>query len=465
MPRKKKVNETVADAGVSVSDVPVSVADAVFMHIPVESVIAVPGANIRNFCDKDLMKDLVENVRINGIVEPLIVNHRPEGSYELISGSRRLNAAITVQLETVPCIVHENISDLAVHRIMISENLLREELDPIAEAMGMQRLMDDGVKQEEIGKEVGKSQEFIANRVRLLKLHPDIQTKIISREINPTDGLSILGEISKIRAASSLVDNDAFIESVSVTFAKGKNYHTGYDFGIVFRERVEQVYMKDVVIDPCAKLSYSKESQECSGCKKCYRYVCFDPSCFKKLDAQRVARAKSGPEKKVKKERTPEEILNEENLSLFYSELREKVAMLSADRKLELVALMAFRRESDQVIERSMKIVYGVKKFDKDSLTKQFEQIDALFVDFVLHSCCNVFSMKDIRISDHGIAYLCHDLGITFSDAFLKASGASATLDKILGVSNPAGVSLVDSDHPEDEKDEDLEDENEEVDE
>jgi ParB-like partition proteins len=409
--------------------------------------------NIRSVFDEEAMIKLIENVRINDIIEPLIVN-RVDGKYHLISGSRRLNAAIVLEKKTVPCIVHDDLNDVSVHSIMISENLLREELDPIAEAVGIQRLVDDGVTQEEIGKGICKSQEYVSNRTRLLKLHPLIQARIISREIKPSDGLGILGEISKIRAIQ-LFDNDAFIDSCSVSFSSKKNYDDAYDYGRVFVERAVAVYKKNVVTDPRFKLSWDRESSNCYGCEKCHRDVCSDPSCFAALMEQKNNRSKSSS-KKEKKVKTSEEIALEENLSLFYSELREKAAMLSLERKLEMIATMAFRRMGDQELERSMKLAYGDKKFKVDTLEKQFQKIDALFVTYVLNSCCYAYSMSNVNFSPTGFANLVKDTGIAFSKGLLNFSGAEDLLKETSDVVSEEVVEATD-DGSEEGIDEDIE--------
>jgi len=433
-PRKKK--ESSADPCVSSGDVvsapsvfALPSSSGVFQNVAIKDIVIPP--NIRSSINEELFNALVENVRVNGIIEPLIVNHDPySNSLELVSGFRRLNAAVVLSHKTVPCIVHENLSMRDIHHFMISENLMREDLDPISEAFGIQRLIDDGVKQDVIAAELGKAQPFVSNRVRLLGLHPDIRARIISREINPSTGLEILAEISKIRAVSVLTDSDDFISIVSTVFAKNKSNDDVYDFRCVCSERALSLFKKSVVNDPRCKLGYGPECAVCRDCPKLYRDLCFDVECFSAREKTMKERLKI-PSKPVKKEISAEEKLNSENLTKFFSEIREKVAVLSADRKLDLLVKMFYRRSDHRELERSYKLVYDVKKFEKDSVVSQFDQVDKMLPMCILSACCAVYSMKDVRIIPSALADFVDDVGLSFSDDLMTSSGASAVLDKL----------------------------------
>lgn len=123
---------------------------------------------------EEKLEELVESIREQGIIQPLIV--RKVGTqYELIAGERRWRAAQRVGLQEAPVIVRQA-SDVEVLELALIENLQREDLNPIEEAMAYSRLAKDyGLKQEEISRRVGKSRAAVANAIRLLELDTEIQ--------------------------------------------------------------------------------------------------------------------------------------------------------------------------------------------------------------------------------------------------------------------------------------------------
>jgi ParB family chromosome partitioning protein len=120
------------------------------------------------------LAELVESIRERGIIQPLIVRKVGE-KYELIAGERRWRAASELKLSEAPVIIREA-SDREVLELALIENLQREDLNPIEEAMAYERLHHDfNLTQDDISKRVGKSRASIANAMRLLDLHADIQ--------------------------------------------------------------------------------------------------------------------------------------------------------------------------------------------------------------------------------------------------------------------------------------------------
>lgn len=120
------------------------------------------------------LQELVESIRERGIIQPLIVRV-VDGTYELIAGERRWRAASELGLTEAPVIVRRA-SDREVLELALIENLQREDLNPIEEAMAYQRLHNDfGQTQEEISRRVGKSRAAVANSMRLLDLDPEPQ--------------------------------------------------------------------------------------------------------------------------------------------------------------------------------------------------------------------------------------------------------------------------------------------------
>src|SRR6185312_15761776 len=123
---------------------------------------------------RDALQEMVDSIRQHGIIQPLIV--RPiNGRHELIAGERRWRAAQEAGLTEVPVIVRYA-TDLEVLEISLIENLQRQDLNPIEEAQGYARLASEfGMRQEDIAIKVGRSRASIANAMRLLDLHRQIQ--------------------------------------------------------------------------------------------------------------------------------------------------------------------------------------------------------------------------------------------------------------------------------------------------
>jgi ParB family transcriptional regulator, chromosome partitioning protein len=124
--------------------------------------------------ERDALQELSDSIRQHGIIQPLIV--RQAGArFELIAGERRWRAAQELGLATVPAIVR-TASDLQVLELSLIENLQRADLNPIEEAQGYARLANEfGMRQEDIAIKVGRSRAAVANALRLLDLHPQVQ--------------------------------------------------------------------------------------------------------------------------------------------------------------------------------------------------------------------------------------------------------------------------------------------------
>ena len=123
---------------------------------------------------RDALQELVDSIRQHGIIQPLIVRQVAD-RYELIAGERRWRAAQEVGLAQAPVILR-SATDLEVLELSLIENLQRADLNPIEEAQGYARLATEfGLRQEDIATKVGRSRAAVANAMRLLDLHPQIQ--------------------------------------------------------------------------------------------------------------------------------------------------------------------------------------------------------------------------------------------------------------------------------------------------
>ena len=130
------------------------------------------------FSDEKLT-ELAESIKVHGIIQPLIVREL-NGKYQLIAGERRLRAAKKVGLPMVPIVIRD-LSEQSMMEIALVENLQREDLNPIEEAVAYQRLINEfNITQDEVAKKVGKSRPAIANTLRLLNLPSEVQQELAS---------------------------------------------------------------------------------------------------------------------------------------------------------------------------------------------------------------------------------------------------------------------------------------------
>ena len=124
---------------------------------------------------REPLQELIDSIRQHGIIQPLIVR-QVGGRCELIAGERRWRAAQELGLAEVPVIIR-SANDLEVLELSLIENLQRSDLNPIEEAQGYARLADEfGLRQEDIALKVGRSRAAVANAMRLLDLHPQVQS-------------------------------------------------------------------------------------------------------------------------------------------------------------------------------------------------------------------------------------------------------------------------------------------------
>ncbi len=146
----------------------------------------------RKVFDDDTLEQLANSIRQHGVLQPILVRPVPSGGYKIVAGERRWRASRLAGKTTIPAVVR-NFSDLEAMTIALIENLQREDLDPIEEAQGYQKLMDaSGYTQEEISKSVGRSRPAVSNSLRLLSLPGEVQNYIRSGAISTGHAKAIL---------------------------------------------------------------------------------------------------------------------------------------------------------------------------------------------------------------------------------------------------------------------------------
>ena len=163
--------------------------------------------------DADALQELAESIKQFGVLQPLLVQKK-EDYYEIIAGERRWRASKLAGLKEVPVIVKEFTEQEAVE-ISLIENIQREDLNPIEEAMAYKRLMEEfHLKQEAIAKRVSKSRTAVTNSMRLLKLDDRVQQMLIDEMISTGHARALLALESKDAQAEAAVK--VFDEKLSV---------------------------------------------------------------------------------------------------------------------------------------------------------------------------------------------------------------------------------------------------------
>jgi ParB family chromosome partitioning protein len=137
----------------------------------------------RKIFQKEALEELIESVKVHGIIQPILVRHK-DGNYEIIAGERRWRAAQRAGLKQVPVVVKDVQENGVSLEMAIVENVQREELNCIEEAIAYQQLMDEfQLSQEDIAAKVGKNRATIANTMRLLKLPVEIREDLAATRI------------------------------------------------------------------------------------------------------------------------------------------------------------------------------------------------------------------------------------------------------------------------------------------
>ena len=144
-----------------------------YQSLPIYKVEPNPDQPRKDF-DPEELENLAESIRVHGLIQPLTVREMPTGYYQIIAGERRWRAARLARLSEVPVVIIEA-DDRKAMELALIENLQRQDLNPVEEALGYKSLMEDyGLTQEEAASRVGKSRPAVANALRLLGLNPEV---------------------------------------------------------------------------------------------------------------------------------------------------------------------------------------------------------------------------------------------------------------------------------------------------
>ena len=157
-------------------------------HIQV-SLITPNSKQPRQIFSDQQMSDLIESIRENGILQPLLVRPINDGKYELIAGERRLRSAKTLKIDKVPVYILDVKSDEEMLKLALIENIQRDNLSSIEEAEGYAILKGKySFSESDLAKKIGKNRSTIANKLRLIKLPPDIKDVLRSKDSDFTEG-------------------------------------------------------------------------------------------------------------------------------------------------------------------------------------------------------------------------------------------------------------------------------------
>lgn len=159
----------------------------------------------RTFFSDDKMQQLVDSVRAHGVLQPLLVRPLEGGQYEIVAGERRWRAAQKAQLHKLPVVIKE-MDDRDALEIALIENLQRQDLNPLEEAEGYKRLMNEfSYKQEDLGKQLGKSRSHIANMMRLLKLPESVAEYVRKGDLSAGHARAILMAPDMVALAKEVI--------------------------------------------------------------------------------------------------------------------------------------------------------------------------------------------------------------------------------------------------------------------
>lgn len=207
----------------------------------------------KNF-DDDSLEELANSIKADGVIQPIVVR-KVGDKYEIIAGERRFRASKLAGLEKVPIVI-KNVSDRKARELALVENIQREDLNPIEEAISLKTLMEEyKLTQQELSDIVGKSRSYIANNLRLLNLSDYIKDYLIRGELSPSQGRTLLSletEEERKKYLDKLLVKEVNIRDVEKKAKQSKN-------------KTEDIFIKDIcerlteVLDAKVKIHEKKK--------------------------------------------------------------------------------------------------------------------------------------------------------------------------------------------------------------
>ena len=190
------------------------------------SLIDPKGDQPRKYFDKESLEALAASITENGLLQPILVREYGDGRYQIIAGERRFRASKIAGLTEIPAIVMEK-DDKKVAEISLIENVQREDLNPIEEALAFKSLAEEyGLTQEALSEKVGKSRSAIANAVRLLDLPGEVLSLVAARDLSAGHARTLLGLKSQenmIILAKRTIENDLSVRQLEAEVKRMNN--------------------------------------------------------------------------------------------------------------------------------------------------------------------------------------------------------------------------------------------------
>lgn len=208
----------------------------------------------RKSFDDDSLKELANSIKADGVIQPIVVR-KVDDRYEIIAGERRFRASKLAGLEKVPVVV-KNVTDRKARELALVENIQREDLNPIEEAISLKALMEEyKLTQQELSDIIGKSRSYIANNLRLLNLSDHIKEYLIRGELSPSQGRTLLSletDEERNKYLDKLLVKEVNIRDVEKKAKQSKN-------------KTEDIFIKDIcerlteVLDAKVKINEKKK--------------------------------------------------------------------------------------------------------------------------------------------------------------------------------------------------------------
>ena len=193
-----------------------------FQKIPLHRIEPNPDQPRREF-DEAALASLAESIQQHGILQPLAVRTVRDGYYQIVAGERRWRAARIAGLQEVPAVIVDA-DDRTTAELALIENLQRQDLNPVEEAQGYRRLIDQyGLTQEETASRVGKSRPAVANALRLLNLSQPVLALVQSGQLSPGHARAVLtlnSEKLQLETARKIIDLDLSVRQAELMCKK-----------------------------------------------------------------------------------------------------------------------------------------------------------------------------------------------------------------------------------------------------
>ena len=179
----------------------------------------------RKHFDKENLEELTNSIREQGVIQPIVV--RPDkaldGKYEIIAGERRWLASQNAGLHEIPVVIL-NVDDVKSLEFAIVENVQRQDLNPIEEARGYQKLVKDfNYNQEKLSKFIGKSRSYIANSLRLLGLPAEVLIMVETGDLSAGHARSLIGINNSLELAKKIIQKKLSVRQAEVLLRQFKN--------------------------------------------------------------------------------------------------------------------------------------------------------------------------------------------------------------------------------------------------